>query len=87
MKLELPTSKLVTETLELGDIVVHRDLGAYLVIEFQDNYVAKCLSGDGGLFGVYGSLEQLNEAFINRGTSKKCTIYKPNKYKLQLVEV
>jgi hypothetical protein len=71
--------------LELGDVIEwHVDGLFYLVIELQGKYVAKCFDGRTGLFGIYNSLQELNEAFIERGTYKNCTVYKPSEYYLAI---
>jgi hypothetical protein len=75
--------------LELGDVIewyssLWDDCSYYLVMELQGKYVAKSFDGKGGLFGIYDSLQELNEAFIERGTYRNCTVYKPSEFYLAI---
>lgn len=75
--------------LELGDVIewysyLWDDYSYYLVMELEGKYVAKSFDGKGNLLGIYDSLQELNEAFIECGTYKNCTVYKPSKYYLAI---
>jgi hypothetical protein len=79
----------VNNQLKLGDVIVH-PYGTYLVCVMNSSdgkyYVAKNFEGEGGLFGVYESLEELNRQYVGRNVDSEATIYKASEYTLQLVK-
>lgn len=77
-------------TLELGDVLVHESCGAYIIINqgrgMENAFVAKGINGTGGLFGIYDSLKDLNDAFYGRSTHLVTRVFKASEYDLQLVK-
>jgi hypothetical protein len=73
-------------SLQVGDVIEHNEYGFFLVIELDNEYVARSFNGSTGLFGRYSSLRELNEAFYSRDTHKKSTVYKASEFTLQLVK-
>lgn len=95
MKTEIKVKQQQNEDLQLGD-VIGWDGKLYLVTRFNgqqaNGWTAKSFNGESGLFGSFDSLEEMNTEWHDRHTAtgstlRTATLYKANKYKLQLVEV
>lgn len=91
MKLVIEKEVKKPVTLECGD-VIETEGDSYLVVEFVTTYgegkkyIAKSFDGKQGLFGVFNSLDSLNEGFTRRGLNTRSTVYKASEYSMKLVK-
>jgi hypothetical protein len=74
--------------LKIGDILVDKELGAYVLMKVGFKYIFRPLAGyDGGYNGFHDSLEEITES-INAIISRKdgnVKIYRASEYDLQLI--
>jgi hypothetical protein len=74
--------------LQEGDILVDKELGAYILMKVGFRYIFRPLSGrDGGYNGFHDSLEELTKSIneIMLKESDRVKLYRANEYDLQLV--
>lgn len=85
MKTEAEELNNVVHNVAVGDIIRNRD-NFFIVMQFKDEFVAKNLTGIGGLHGVYPSMHEFNKALNKSTLSITLQVLSQNDYKLVITK-